>query len=95
MRVQLRVIPNAQRDVVGGSRAGALLVRVQAPAVDGRATAAVTALVAAAFGVRSRDVSVLQGALRRDKLVEIAIADEIGQATLKALLGEAPGGVVR
>jgi uncharacterized protein (TIGR00251 family) len=95
VQVRLRVIPNAQRDAVGGERGGALLVRVRAPAVDGKAAAAVLALVARAFEVRPRDVRLVHGEHNRDKVVEVAVEEQSGQTTLKALLGEAPGGVVR
>ncbi len=57
MRVTIRVRPGAGRTQVGGEHAGALLVRVGAPAVDGRATEAALAAVALRLvsgGVRSR-----------------------------------------
>jgi uncharacterized protein YggU (UPF0235/DUF167 family) len=40
MRVTIRVRPGPARTVVGGEHGGALVVRVTAPAVDGRATEA-------------------------------------------------------
>ena len=95
MRVRLRVIPGARRDSVGGDRGGALLVRVAAPAVDGKATAAVLRAVAEAFGVRSRDVVLVSGGQNRDKVVDIAIDLAEGQSTLTRLLGEARGGAAR
>lgn len=95
MRVRLRVIPGARRDAVGGERGGALLVRVAAPAVDGKATAAVLSVVAEAFGVRGRDVELIAGAQNRDKVVEITIDQAEGQSTLSRLLGEAGGGAAR
>lgn len=95
MRVRLRVIPGARRDAVGGERDGALLVRVAAPAVDGKATAAVLRAVAAAFGVRGRNVRLVSGTLNRDKVVEIGMDEAEGQSTLTRLLGEAGGGAAR
>ena len=55
MRVSIRVRPGSARTAVGGEHGGALVVRVTAPAVDGRATEAALAAVAGAFGgARSR-----------------------------------------
>ncbi len=68
---------------MGGEHAGALLVRVTAPAVDGRATEAALAAVAGAFGVRRRAVTLVSGATSRTKVVDVAGAD---QAALDRLL---------
>ena len=83
MRVTIRVRPGAGRTQVGGEHAGALLVRVSAPAVDGRATEAALAAVAGAFGVRRRAVTLVSGATSRTKVVDVAGAD---QAALDRLL---------
>ena len=56
MRVAIRVVPGSTRPRVGGRYGDALVVAVSARAVDGRATAASLAAVAAAFGVRERQV---------------------------------------
>ena len=86
MRVTIRVRPGSARAGVGGEHAGALVVRVTAPAVDGRATEAALAAVASAFGVRRRAVTLVSGATSRTKVVEVAGAD---QAALDQLLGSA------
>lgn len=84
MRITVRVRPGSARESVGGSHDGALIVRVSAPAVDGRATAAALAAIAAAFGVRPNAVRLVTGATSRTKLVEVDGAD---QAALDRLLG--------
>jgi uncharacterized protein len=76
VRVTIRVRPGSARSVVGGSHDGALVVRVSAPAVDGRATAAALAAVAAAFGVRPQAVRLVTGATSRTKVVEVDGADQ-------------------
>jgi uncharacterized protein YggU (UPF0235/DUF167 family) len=68
---------------VGGARDGALVVRVSARAVDGKATAAALAAVAKAFGVRPQAVVLVSGATSRMKIVDVAGAD---QAALDRLL---------
>jgi uncharacterized protein len=84
VRITIRVRPGSARESVGGSHDGALIVRVSAPAVDGRATAAALAATAAAFGVRPSAVRLVTGATSRTKVVEVDGAD---QATLARLLG--------
>lgn len=69
--VTIRVLPGAPRTRVGGNRGDALVVRVAAPAVEGKATEAALRAVAGAFGVRRRDVTLLTGATSRDKAVRI------------------------
>lgn len=68
---------------MGGSHDGALVVRVTAPAVDGRATEAALAAVAEAFGVRRAAVRLVTGAASRTKIVEIDGGDD---GRLRALL---------
>lgn len=84
MRLTVRVRPGASRDAVGGSHDGALVVRVSARAVDGKATEAALAAVADAFGVRRRDVALVSGTTSRTKVVDVNGAE----ADLRALLDE-------
>jgi uncharacterized protein len=84
MRIAVRVRPGSARPGVGGQHDGALVVRVSARAVDGLATAAALAAVAAAFGVRRRAVTLIAGASSRTKMVDVAGADP---AVLGRLLG--------
>jgi uncharacterized protein YggU (UPF0235/DUF167 family) len=51
-----------------------LSVRVQAPAIDGRANEALLAAVARALGLRSRQVRLLRGERSRNKLIEVELA---------------------
>ena len=71
VRVTIRVRPGAGRTVVGGGHDGALVVRVGARAVDGRATDAALAAVADAFGVRRSEVALVTGATSRTKVVDV------------------------
>ncbi|GGK98414.1 DUF167 domain-containing protein [Sphaerisporangium melleum] len=72
MRLGIRVRPGASRESVGGAYGeDAIVVRVNARAVDGRATEAALRAVAEAFGVRRADVRLVTGATSRDKVVEI------------------------
>ena len=70
--LRVRVQPRASRAAVAGWREdGTLTVRVTAPPVEGRANAAVGALLAAALGVPASAVRVVHGELGRDKLVRV------------------------
>ncbi|GGS38244.1 hypothetical protein GCM10010171_36440 [Actinokineospora fastidiosa] len=72
MRFGIRVKPGARRTAVGGRHGDALVVAVQAPAVEGKANEAVRRAVADAFGVRARDVVIAVGERGRDKVIEIS-----------------------
>jgi uncharacterized protein YggU (UPF0235/DUF167 family) len=96
VKLSVRVKPGAKRAAVGGRWAGpngdALIVAVAPQAVEGKANRAVLAAVAAAFGVRVRDVRLLAGEKSRDKLLEIdsaAISPADAAAILAGLLGPA------
>ncbi len=72
IRIPIRVKPGAGRTRVGG-RYGEdiLVVAVQAPAVDGRATKAALIALAEAFDVPMRETTLVSGTTSRSKLVEI------------------------
>jgi uncharacterized protein len=84
VRVTIWVRPGSARPGVGGEHQGALVVRVSARAVDGKATAAALAAVATAFGVRQQAVTLVSGATSRMKIVDVAGADRVA---LERLLG--------
>lgn len=69
--IEVRVMPNADRDRLAGIRAGRLLVRLQAPPAGGRANAALEALLAKVCGVRRRAVHIERGETARDKTVRV------------------------
>lgn len=62
-------------------------MEVQAPAVDGRANAAVESVVANAFGLARRQVRLVAGDQSRTKLVELDGPPERLAARLAELLG--------
>jgi uncharacterized protein YggU (UPF0235/DUF167 family) len=71
VRVAIRVKPGSGRTVVGGRYDDALVVRVAARAVDGKATEAALRAVADALGVRRADLRLVTGATSRTKVVEV------------------------
>jgi uncharacterized protein (TIGR00251 family) len=86
-RIAIRVQPRAARDEIAGAREGALLVRVTAPPVDGRANEAACKLIAKRLGVAPSRVSVVRGAAARDKLVEV---EGLQAEALRRALGMPP-----
>lgn len=71
MIVKVRVIPDVENEVV--SRIGSVLrVKVNAPAVDEKANAALKKYLAEFFEVSSKTVNIIRGANGREKTVEIS-----------------------
>ncbi len=70
--LDLKVIPNAPRSEVAGWLGGALKVKVQAPALDGRANDLLLEFLADQLGVPRREVRLVRGEKSRHKVVHIA-----------------------
>jgi uncharacterized protein YggU (UPF0235/DUF167 family) len=87
MRITIRVRPGSAYPGVGGEHAGALVVRVSARAVDGKATEAALAAVAGAFGVRRSAVTLVSGAASRIKIIDVVTGDPAILADLLAKPG--------
>lgn len=79
----IRVIPRAARSGVAGTRGDAVLVRLQAPPVDGAANAELIDVIAHALAVPHRAVTIVRGERSRDKRVRVAGIDV---ATARRLL---------
>jgi uncharacterized protein YggU (UPF0235/DUF167 family) len=75
LTIAVRVKPGSSRTRVGGTYAGphgsALVVAVNAPAVDGRATEAARRALAEALGLHAAAVTLRTGAASRDKLFTV------------------------
>ncbi len=87
IRIAIKAIPGAKRDEIVGPLGDRLKVRVSAPPEGGKANAAICALVAAALGVRERDVRIVAGHSRAEKLLEVTGVDP---ARVTALLRGGP-----
>jgi uncharacterized protein YggU (UPF0235/DUF167 family) len=79
LTIAVRVKPGSARAKVGGRYDGpygpALIIAVNAPAVDGRATESARRALAEALELRPAAVALRSGAASRDKLFTIAAAD--------------------
>jgi uncharacterized protein (TIGR00251 family) len=83
--LRVRVQPRATRDEIVGWRADTLGVRVTAPPVEGRANAAVAALLAGVLGLPSSAVRVVRGERGRDKWLRV---DGLSPGAVRARLGQ-------
>lgn len=69
--IQVLVKPGSREESLELLPDGTWVARVKAPPVDGKANAALVALIAARFGAPKSAVSVKAGAAGRRKLVQI------------------------
>jgi hypothetical protein len=69
--LKLKVKPGSREESLIELADGTWLARVKAPPVDGKANAALIALIAAHFGLRKARVSIKSGASGRMKLVQL------------------------
>ena len=85
----IRVRANASITKVGGTAGDPprLVVAVQAPAVDGKANTAILKELAKAFGLRSRDFTILSGEISRDKRIQVTGDSEAISDRYKELCG--------
>jgi len=87
--LDLRVVPNAGRDALAGKMGEAYKVKVRAPAVDGKANAALIAFLADSLGLKENQIDLVSGAKARTKRIAISGLDVSRRAdVLRALGGE-------
>jgi hypothetical protein len=71
MRLNLRVVPRAKKEQFK-EEAGRYKLWLTAPALDGRANAALISFLADHFGIKKKQVRIISGEKSRDKVVEIS-----------------------
>ena len=71
MHLKVRVIPNAKKTSVGGYRDGELVLRLNAPAIEGKANKAAVDFIAQLFAVSRSAVLLVRGERSRHKIFEI------------------------
>jgi len=70
--LKVRVVPRAARAGIAGTRDGALLVRLNAPPVDGAANAELIDLLSKTLAVAKRDIIIVSGTASKQKQVRIS-----------------------
>lgn len=73
--IDIRVIPRAARSGLAGTRGGSLLVRLNAPPVDGAANAELIGVLAAVLDVPKGAIAIVAGERSRHKRVRVAGLD--------------------
>ncbi|HTD00684.1 MAG: hypothetical protein DME35_02720 [Verrucomicrobia bacterium] len=81
--IRVHVVPNAKIDKVVGEHAGAIKIRLRAPAVEGKANAALISFLAARLKVPARTIVLARGQKSRDKWVRI---DRLSDADVRRRL---------
>jgi uncharacterized protein (TIGR00251 family) len=69
--LRVRVIPNARKNELGGYREGELVVRLNAPAIEGKANKAAVEFVSQFLGVARSAVLLVRGERSRHKIFQI------------------------
>ena len=72
MRVKVRVVPRAKKEKIIEEN-GALKVYVNDPALEGKANKRVIEMLAEFYKTKKYNVTIVQGALQRDKVIEVSI----------------------
>ena len=86
----VRVIPRATRSEIAGTRQDALLIRLNAPPVDGAANGELIRVVARALQVPKRSIAIVAGARDRNKRLAIRGIDvETARLRLRGALAGA------
>jgi uncharacterized protein (TIGR00251 family) len=70
-RIALRVHASSRANELVGLKDGRLIVRVTAPAIEGRANEAVRRLVAKQLRVPKSAVTIVRGGRSRDKVIQV------------------------
>lgn len=86
----LRVVPNAKRSEVAGAYGDAIKVKIAAPAVDGKANAALLEFLAGQLGVGVRALELVGGEKSRDKTVAVTGIDEAAGRAPSARVSAVP-----
>jgi len=90
--IDVRVLPRAARAGIAGTRGDALLVRLNAPPVEGAANAELIQLLSRRLGVPKRAVTIIGGHRSRQKRVAVTglTREQAAHALLVSGSGEAP-----
>lgn len=69
--IAVKAVPGAKRDEIVGPLGERLKIRVSAPPEGGKANRAICEVLAAALGVKARDVEVIAGHASAEKMVRV------------------------
>lgn len=75
--IRVHVIPNAKIDKVVGKYGDAIKIKLRAPAVEGKANAALCRFLAEKLGIPQRAIVLEHGEKSRDKVIRIDGLSEV------------------
>ena len=83
--LRVHIIPNAKIDKISGEYNRAIKIKLRAPAVDGKANAALRRFLAERLSIPQRAIVLQRGERSRDKVIRIdALSEEEVQNCLRA-----------
>jgi len=83
--LRVHIIPNAKIDKISGEYNRAIKIKLRAPAVDGKANAALRRFLAERLSIPQRAIVLERGERSRDKVIRIdALSEEEVQNCLRA-----------
>jgi uncharacterized protein (TIGR00251 family) len=84
--LQFHVVPNAKANKVVGEHGGAIKIKLRAPAVEGKANAALRSFLAEELKIPERSIALERGQKSRAKLIRIeGLSEEEARRQLLAL----------
>ena len=69
--LRVHIVPNAKIDCVVGEHGGAVKIKLRAPAVEGKANAALISFLAEQLNISRRAIALERGHKSRDKLIRV------------------------
>jgi uncharacterized protein (TIGR00251 family) len=69
--LRVHVVPNAMSDYVMGEHRGAVKIKLRAPAVEGKANAALISFLAEQLNISRRAIALERGQKSRDKRIRV------------------------
>jgi uncharacterized protein (TIGR00251 family) len=85
--IRVHVIPNAKIDAVVGEHGDAIKVKLRAPAVEGKANAALRRFLAEKLNIPQRAIVLERGERSRDKMIRVdALSEEEVRSRLLATI---------
>ncbi|MGH8102756.1 MAG: DUF167 domain-containing protein [Chthoniobacterales bacterium] len=75
-KVRFHVVPNAKQDKVAGEHAGAIKIKLRAPAVEGKANACLRRFLAERLHLAECEIVLEHGEKSREKVVSIGDLSE-------------------
>lgn len=82
MRLKVKVQPNAKKTEVVELTVDSLKVKLQAPAIEGKANGALIDYLSELFNCPKRDLKIISGLNSRNKVLEIQGIEELPQHLL-------------